>query len=185
MPNQFQDRIAPIENLVVPIDLPTEHQATIAKALDTLAELQERRRTCRADAIAALVKTAAARFAAGEITVDQALAYASLAGADDTKIRKVSEALQLATAHAEDQARLAAAPAVVEAFRLRADELRRRVAALETREEEDAATAGVPFEPSETTKRVRATFHHQLERLRALRDHGELPSKAELRALAD
>ena len=185
MSNINLERVNPIENLKIEIDLAAEHKAAIAQVMAGLGALQNRKADCRPDNIKRRAQTATARFAAGEITIDEALAAAALSGVDDTGCRRIAEALQTAIFFAEREAQAAAAPTVIAAFTLRTDELRKRTAAIETSEQENAEIAGIDFQPSETAKRMRSTFEHSLERLRAIRDRGELPSKAELRSLAE
>lgn len=180
--NQF---IPPIENLTVPIDLPAEHRDTIRTALAKVNELTARASACNPVALNQFAREVFQRHARGEIDLAEAVAIAALVGHSDMQRREISERLVAAIQSEETAARSAASPAVVAAFTLRTDELRRRVAALETSEQENADICGIPFEPSETCRRLRSTFEHSLERLRALRDRGELPSKAELRQLAE
>ncbi|MFY7928987.1 MAG: hypothetical protein ACOVS5_08945 [Oligoflexus sp.] len=185
MSNKIQDYIPPIEGIKIEIDLPAEHQATIRTALARVNELTQRASASNPVSLAQFAKDAFQQHARGEITLPQAVAISSLAGHSDSQRREISERLVAAILVEENTARAAASPAIIAAFTLRTDELRRRVAALETSEQESADVCGIPFEPSETCRRLRATFEHSLERLRALRDRGSLPSKAELRSLAE
>jgi hypothetical protein len=185
MPNKIQNYVPPIEGLTVPIDLPQEHRDTIRATVAKVAELTARASACNPVSLHTFAKDAFQRHARGEIDLAEAVAIAALVGHSDMQRREISERLVAAIQSEENAARAAASPAVVAAFSLRTDELRRRTAAIEAREQEDAEVVGIPFEPSETCRRMKATFLHQLERLREIRDHGALPSKAELRQLAE
>lgn len=185
MPLTIKEHVPPIEGLTVPIDLPAEHRDTIRIAVAKVAELTARASACNPVALNQFAREVFQRHARGEIDLAEAVAIAALVGHSDMQRREISERLVAAIVVEENAARSAASPAVVAAFTLRTDELRRRVAAIEAREQEDAEVVGIPFEPSETCRRMKATFLHQLERLREIRDHGALPSKAELRSLAE
>ena len=181
----IREQIPIIEGLKIEIDLPAEHLDTIRATVAKVAELGKRATACNPVSLAQFAKDAFQQHARGEITLAQAVAISALAGHSDMQRREISERLVAAIQSEETAARSAASPAVVAALSLRTDELRRRVAALETSEQENADICGVPYEPSETCRRLRSTFEHSLERLRALRDRGELPSKSELRQLAE
>ena len=185
MSNKIQDYVPPIEGLKIEINLPAEHLDVIRTAAAKVAELGKRATACNPLSLHTFAKDVFQQHARGEITLAQAIAISALAGLSDAQRREISERLVAAIQSEENAARAAASPAVVAAFSLQTDELRRRVAALETSEQESADVCGIPFEPSETCRRLRSTFEHSLERLRALRDRGELPSKAELRSLAE
>jgi hypothetical protein len=179
-----KEHVPIIEGLTVPINLPAEHRDTIRTAVAKVNELTQRATACNPVSLNQFAKDAFQQHARGEINLAQAVAIAAICGHSDLQRREISEKLVSAILVEEQAARAAAAPAVVAAFQLRTDELRKRTAAIEARETEDAEVVGIPFEPSETCRRMKATFLHQLERLREIRDRGELPSKAELRQLA-
>jgi hypothetical protein len=180
--NQF---IPPIEGLVIPIDLPEEHQAAIRTAMAKVNELTARASAANPVSLGQLAREVFQRHAKGEINLPSAIGIAAICGHSDLQRREISEKLVSAILVEEQAARASASPAVISAFQLKTDELRRRTAAIEAREQEDSELAGIDYQPSETAKRMRSTFEHSLERLRALRDRGELPSKAELRSLAE
>jgi hypothetical protein len=181
----IREQIPPIEGLTVPIDLPAEHLDTIRATVAKVAELTARASACNPVALNQFAREVFQRHARGEIDLAQAVAIAAICGHSDLQRREISEKLVSAILVEEQAARASASPAVISAFQLKTDELRRRTAAIEAREQEDSELAGIDYQPSETAKRMRSTFEHSLERLRALRDRGELPSKAELRSLAE
>lgn len=185
MSNKIQDYIPPIEGIKIEIDLPAEHQATIRAAIAKVTELSQRATAANPVSLNQLAREVFQRHARGEVDLPSAIGIAAICGHSDLQRREISEKLVSAILVEEQAARASAAPAVIAAFQLRTDELRRRTAAIEARETEDAEVVGIPFEPSETCRRMKATFLHQLERLREIRDHGSLPSKAELRQLAE
>jgi hypothetical protein len=184
MSNIIQDRIPPIEGLKLEIKLPAAHLKSIRAAVAQIDTITERARSATAQALSGLAKGIAKQFAQGSATLEQAVAISSLAGTSDALCQSIAGALQDALHSEERAARASATEAIIEAFTLRTEALRLRVAAIETAEQEQADICGIPFEASETAKRLRATFELSLDRLRAIRDRGELASKAELRELA-
>lgn len=183
MSNINLERVNPIENLKIEIDLPAEHLETIRAAVEKIDILTERASKCNPVALYAYAKEVFRAHAQGQIDLANAIGISALVGHSDLQRREISERLVAAIKTEEAAAQSSAVPSVIAAFTLKAEELRKRTAAIETREQEDAEVCGLPYEASETCKRMRATFLHQLERLREIRDKGLLPSKAELRDL--
>jgi hypothetical protein len=182
--NTIQDRIPPIVAMPLEVKLSASNKTAIKTALAKLEDLTLRGRTVNTTALYNHYKETLSRFAAGTATLDQALALSVLTGTSDADRTRIAQGLQQAL-HSEELATLKeVSPAIIDAFTQRTEALRLKSAAIEVSERENAEACGIPFEASETCKRVHATFLHNLERLRAIRDKAELPSKAELKELA-
>jgi len=182
--NTIYSRTAPIVDLQVEIKLSANHVAEIKAAIGKLEDLSQRSRTVTAAALYQHYKETLRSFAQGNASLDQALALSVLTGTSDAERMKVAEGLHRVL-HDEELAVLkAVSPTIIDAFTQRTEALRLKYAAIEASEQENAAACQISFEPSETCQRIQATFRHSLERLRAIRDSGELPSKAELKELS-
>ena len=182
--NTIEENVRPIEGIKTTLpELTLAQKATINGAVEMLGKVNERSHQATAQSIAAAANGIADAYANGEASILEFVAASVLIGADDSKASILANQASFALQRKTRSILAECKPIIIEVLRHRTEELRLKTAAIETREQEDADIAGILYEPSETAKRMKATFLNSLNRYRELETTEALPSKAELKEL--
>jgi hypothetical protein len=166
-----------------PLPLSPEQRITIDEAKSRIDVIESRRRAAAPDEIINHARNISAAYAEGTATLTQALALRAMAQTDDEPARAASESLRAACDRARQSVLRLIAPIIIADLAHRNEQVRQRCNEIEMREQADAESFGIPYEPSEMLRRLQETYRMRVERLRELRDQGALPSRAELREI--
>lgn len=166
-----------------PLPLSPEQRITIDEAKSRIDVIESRRREAAPDVIIDHARNISAAYAEGTATLTQALALRAMAQTDDAPARAASESLRAACDRARQSVLRSIAPIIIADLKHRNEQVRQRCNEIEMREQADAESFGIPYEPSEMLRRLQETYRMRMARLRELRDQGALPSRAELREI--
>ena len=161
---------------------PSERE-TITASLAQLSALNLRAKKANAEAIIEASRTVCDDYAAGRASLAEMLCLAPIiSSVSDALARSLAAKAAEAINRAERGIMRELQPLVIAALSHRAEEIRQRCNALESREQEDSEIAGIDHQPSELLRRMQSTFRSVQGRIRELRE-GALPSRAEVRDL--
>ena len=182
--NVINDRPQPVYVIETqPLKLSPDERITIDEAKSRIDVIESRRREAAPDVIINHARNISAAYAEGTATLTQALALRAMAQTDDAPARAASESLRAACDRARQSVLRSIAPIIVADLKHRNEQVRQRCNEIQCREEADAESFGIPYEPSEMLRRLQETYRMRMARLRELRDKGELPSRQELREI--
>ena len=182
--NTIEENVRPIEGVKTSLpQLSIAQKATINGAVELLGKVNQRAHQATAQSIVAAANGIADAYANGKATILEFVAASVLIGTDDSKATILANQASVALQRKTRSILAECKPIMIEVVKHRTEELRLKTAAIETREQEDADIAGILYEPSETAKRMKATFLNSLNRYRELENTEALPSKAELKEL--